>query len=334
VTGSEETRLLRFALAAYPPRGRVQRIARALPEPIARSFVFRPDGGAEWPGAASAVLAGHDELRAAIHRGLWVATERVSGRIDQGAVLALFEEGAAEPRAALKLRPLAEGGVLAREAAVLESLQGRLPHALAATIPRPLDYASSEGWEALLLPWMTGRSPYVELHASLRPERHVRGHLRSAVEWLAAVQPFTATPGETAATGGPLVLGHGDFWVRNVLVEGGAVSAVVDWEHAREGRPATDDLFHLVLAYGLDYPWRGRGREGPAEAFRRAFLEPSAVGREIAAALRRFCEATGLDARLLRPLFDAHLSSSEGRRGSAPTFLEAVRGARWSVFPG
>lgn len=336
VTGSDEPRLLGHALAAYPPRGRAQRFARALPGPIARTLVFHPDAGpAEWPGVTAAVLAGRDELRAAIDRGLWVATERVSGRIDRGALLALFEERAAEPRAALKLRPLGEGGgALAREAAVLESLRGRLPHALAATIPRPLDYASSDGWEALLLPWMPGRSPYVELHASLRPERHVRGHLGPAVEWLAAVQPFTATPGGTADAGPavPLVLGHGDYWVRNILLQGGAVSAVLDWEHAREGRPATEDLFHLVLTYGLDYPWMGRGRVGPADAFRCAFLEPSPVAREIALALRRFCEATGLDARRLRPLFDAHLSASEVHRGRAPMFLEALRRARWSVF--
>jgi hypothetical protein len=341
VTASDSPALLRFALEGYPPRGRMQRLARALPEALARGVLLRPVDGEPpaWPRVAGAVLAGHDGLREALDAKRWIAIERVSGRPEKGALLALFDHGAA-PRAALKLRPLSGGGALVREAAVLESLRGRLPHVLAATLPRPLDYASADGWEALLLPWMPGRSPYVEMHASLRPDRRVRAHLQPAVDWLAAVQPFTIAPGETVAldvqrgSEVPLVLAHGDFWVRNVLLQGGAVSGVLDWEHAREGQPATEDLFHLVLTYGLDYRWQGRGRIAPAEAFRRGFLEPSPVAREIALALRRFCEASGLDPRLLRPLFDLHLASSEAHRGRAPVFLEALRRARWSVFTG
>ncbi|HET8648287.1 MAG TPA: oligosaccharide flippase family protein [Vicinamibacteria bacterium] len=336
VAAGDDARLARFTLSLTVAHTWVQRVARRLPEPLASGALLRPEGaGAPWPRAAQRALAENEDLAEALREGRWVATERVTGRRDQGALLALFAGPASEPAAALKLRPLADGGVLRHEAEVLRALRGRLPHALAATIPLPLDYVAEEGWEALLLPWMAGRSPYVELHGSFRPDRHVHAHLRPAVEWLAAVQPFLRTAsGGAGDDRGPVPRGlaHGDFWVRNLLLRGEAVTAVLDWEHAQEDRPMTDDLFHLLLTYGLGYRWLGRGRMSSAEAFRCAFTEPSPVAREMARAIGRFAEVTGLDRRALRAEFERYLASSPVHHGRAPVFADALRRARWSAF--
>jgi hypothetical protein len=44
----------------------------------------------------------------------------------------------------------------------------------------------------------------------------------------------------------PRGFGHGDFWRRNLLVDGGRLAGVVDWEHAGAGRLPVLDLLQLV----------------------------------------------------------------------------------------
>lgn len=44
---------------------------------------------------------------------------------------------------------------------------------------------------------------------------------------------------------------HGDFWFGNLMVEGGAVSGVVDWEHAAPHGSPLRDAARFVLSYGL-----------------------------------------------------------------------------------
>jgi hypothetical protein len=44
---------------------------------------------------------------------------------------------------------------------------------------------------------------------------------------------------------------HGDFWPGNLLVSGGEVSGVIDWELALPDGPATRDLARFVIAYSL-----------------------------------------------------------------------------------
>jgi thiamine kinase-like enzyme len=222
--------------------------------------------------------------------------------------------------------------VLQREHDRLQALRGRLPHGLAVTLPRPLRYADGDGWEALLLPWMSGRSPYVEMQSSLRPHASVRAHLQAAVDWLAGFQAFTSRAGRVQAGVFRLGLGHGDYWARNLLLRGDGVSAVLDWEGAREDRPVTEDLFHFLLTYGLNYRWLGKGRSGPEEAFARAFLQPSPVAEEVARVLLRYCTLSGLDRRLLRASFEAHLSDGTSDAALAPVLLDSLRRSAWSLF--
>lgn len=59
----------------------------------------------------------------------------------------------------------------------------------------------------------------------------------------------------------PLAARHGDFWMGNLLVDGGAVTGVIDWELARrwDTAPPVLDAFKLATSYGLyldrPYPW-------------------------------------------------------------------------------
>jgi aminoglycoside phosphotransferase (APT) family kinase protein len=52
---------------------------------------------------------------------------------------------------------------------------------------------------------------------------------------------------ETLLAAVPRVFAHGDFWSRNLLVERGRLSGVVDWDHGGPGRLPFLDLFQLQL---------------------------------------------------------------------------------------
>ena len=59
----------------------------------------------------------------------------------------------------------------------------------------------------------------------------------------------------------PRGFGHGDFWRRNLLVEHGRLSGVVDWASAEPGRLPLLDLLHLYADAARE---RRRGHLGPA----------------------------------------------------------------------
>jgi aminoglycoside phosphotransferase (APT) family kinase protein len=185
---------------------------------------------------------------------------------------------------------------------------------------------------------MPGRSAYVEAQSALRPARALR--LQAPAEWLASVHVLTRTGDRLDAEGVPAVplsLGHGDYWLRNVLLDGaGAVAAVLDWERARPGRPPTEDLFHLALTAVLAHRWPWSGRLPPPSAFERAFLRRGPVADEMAAALRTYGAAAGLEPRALRALFRLHLLTAAPQAGLAAEegagLAERLGRARWTVF--
>jgi hypothetical protein len=203
------------------------------------------------------------------------------------------------------------------------------------------------------------------MQAALRPGGRVGRHLGGAAEWLVRLHVLTRDgqrldasalegllgAGDALPAGGaswrdgvcaarvPMSLGHGDYWVRNLLLdEEGAITAVLDWERARPHRPPTEDLFHLVLTYALNLRWPGGGRVTAEEAFERAFLKPGPVAREIGAVLLRYCAAAGIDPQWLRALLLLHLATGlplaglPGETGRA--LAERFESARWSVFGG
>ncbi|HEX6201396.1 MAG TPA: hypothetical protein VF100_00250 [Thermoanaerobaculia bacterium] len=243
----------------------------------------------------------------------------------------LFAEGSPRPTAMAKVRPLAAAGSsLAAEREAIERVRGELPGDLAAAVPAVLGGRREDEHEALLLATLAGRSIWTDLHAAWRPARRAECHLLAAADWLARFHTATRREGtfrlppwsQIAAAGEPepppwyrrladrlarrplpLAGGHGDFWARNVLLAGGAVSAVVDWEAARPAAPPFEDLFTFVWSYGLGFPWRGGGPLPAGEAFRRAFLDDDPLSRAIAAALGRYGAAHGLDGETLGDLF-------------------------------
>lgn len=241
-------------------------------------------------GGVLAEAAGDDWIlcrpRADDRRGRWIAFG--------------FDRGAASPSRVVKLRRAAAAGAsLRREAATLELLGGRLPPALAATLPRVVAQGTAtvagERWETLTLAPLAGRSAYVEMQASLLPRRRVERHLAAAVDWLFVFQ---------AATGdGAAVAAHGDLWPRNLLLPAGRVlPSVVDWEHHRAAATPFDDLFHFALTYVLAFPWRGR-RRAPGEAFVRGFCRRGPVARVLGHQLGRFAAGHGEEPRELAACF-------------------------------
>ena len=86
----------------------------------------------------------------------------------------------------------------------------------------------------------------------------------------------------------PRGFGHGDFWRGNLLVAGGALTAVVDWERADSSRLPLLDLIHLRTAErdhaGVPFghtvrneliPWARAGGDGPTSEYcRRVEIEP------------------------------------------------------------
>ena len=52
---------------------------------------------------------------------------------------------------------------------------------------------------------------------------------------------------DRALAGVPRVFAHGDFWSRNLLIEKGRLSGVVDWDHGGSGRLPLLDLLQLRL---------------------------------------------------------------------------------------
>jgi aminoglycoside phosphotransferase (APT) family kinase protein len=100
------------------------------------------------------------------------------------------------------------------------------------------------------------------------PSEHLEAVARAFPSWAEAVASLDRRAGVLASL--PSVLGHGDLWAGNLLVEGERLTGMVDWDawHPRAA-PGTD-LLHLVAtdlryragrSFGsaiLARPWRSR----------------------------------------------------------------------------
>ena len=123
-----------------------------------------------------------------------------------------------------------------------------------------------------------------------------------------------------------LAASHGDFWPRNLLRrvsrgfddEAPAGDArrtvpavpgvgVVDWEHFAHAAPPTEDLFHFAIAYGSCVRWRGAGRVGLEEAFRRILFAEHRIARAVGDYLERYAARAELPFSLLAPLLRLHV---------------------------
>lgn len=228
-------------------------------------------------------------------------------------VVFLFREGAERPGAVVKLRAVnGSGESLAREAGTLRRLPNMLPDDLAGTVPRCLGYrAGSPGSpEALIQSALEGVSLYVDQRTAGDPARLASRHLGAAARWIARFQVATMQRGGAAS----LVVGHGDFWHRNLLLpsgggEGVSLPGVVDWEASRREASPLGDLFHFPLWYVLRSP----GAEAAeAASFERGFVADTPLRRAVGgyfSVWRNLAAAGGLEeAQIdLRSAFLEHL---------------------------
>ena len=117
----------------------------------------------------------------------------------------------------------------------------------------------------------------------------------------------------------PVMARQGDFWARNLMLNGGRLG-VLDWEHYAERSSPFEDLFLFATSYALSYPWRlGRWAE-PAAALRAAFGGPGWMARLVRKSLLGHCAGLGVRPALLGVFFPAFLAaraSEEMGRGGA-----------------
>jgi hypothetical protein len=97
----------------------------------------------------------------------------------------------------------------------------------------------------------------------------VLARYRRDVGWDDVEDAFFADVGERLraldGTPIPLAASHGDFWMGNLLLEGGRVTGVIDWEVAGVARTPFRDLYKFPTSYAfyMDRAWPGRGGAVP-----------------------------------------------------------------------
>jgi hypothetical protein len=233
-------------------------------------------GGAQAPGSLLAV-PGMDSIVLALSK-------------DPNAKLTvlLLPHGESEPVVAAKV-PTTDvaGRVVGAERQVLETLRRRLTSPLAGTVPQVVAVAGAPG-SVLTTAAMAGTPMSTSYHAwrHLASPAKVRADFAIVEQWLGAFQAATAGEVSACALGAGLdssirqrfeddadmasglaALGaisqrlsqmrtprtavHGDFWFGNLLVEGGQVSGVVDWESASPSGEPLRDVARFALSYSL-----------------------------------------------------------------------------------
>lgn len=221
----------------------------------------------------------------------WILVGDYAGTVRQRSLVFFFRHGEETPYVVVKVRPRdAEGEALARERDALESLRGA---SFDATVPSVAAYRADGEGELLALSVVDGKSMYRTMINSIAPEKHVQRHFDLAAQWLVDFQR-----GSRGA--------HGDFWARNILVDGARVS-VVDWEHYDASGDPLGDVFHFPLTYVLNV----RRRENrPAYSFRHGFAEESVVSRAVRKWFARFGVTHSLSAAEMHERFIEHLRSA------------------------
>lgn len=162
------------------------------------------------------------------------------------------------------------------------SLEDRLPGAAmddgnldAALVDDCIDFLVDLGgaWRGPVDPSLLAGDGEVVMQACDGP---VVEHVRSLTGWIAA--RVSVLPG---------CLAHGDFFGRNILVDGGRLAGVVDWERSIAGRPMLHDVVHYRIA---EQSATQRSSYGRAAVM---WAESAAAGSD--AFLGRYCRRLGLE---------------------------------------
>jgi hypothetical protein len=180
------------------------------------------------------------------------------------------------------------GGAVCREGRLLVALRCLQLGPVGATIPRYVRSSTLDGRPVLVSAALPGSPMSVGYHAWRHTARHrsVARDFAAAAGWLRDFQQATAGPTQQvtwpaevaealagrwdghpalppaldrlqvarAALAGhrmPLTAVHGDFWCGNILLRGGQVTGVVDWEAGAVAGCALRDAARFVLSYSL-----------------------------------------------------------------------------------
>jgi aminoglycoside phosphotransferase (APT) family kinase protein len=202
----------------------------------------------------------------------------------------IFPPGARQPELVAKV-PTTDVAArdVEREAERLAAIAARGLGPMAATVPRIIAMAEHLGRPVMVTTALPGQAMLAAYHAwrhTARPAA-VEADFAAAGSWLAGLHRETAAGeislasmldgvpgvirarfGERAGTDQDLAClaglqsrlasqrtaataVHGDLWAGNLLLTGGRVSGVVDWERAQVSGPPTRDLARFVLSYSL-----------------------------------------------------------------------------------
>jgi hypothetical protein len=168
------------------------------------------------------------------------------------------------------------------------------------TRPAPVqaDFAAAAVWLAALQSATTGETEPLDL--APRVAEVLDGQLSGAPSAERALEELHALRRRLRRYAVPQTAVHGDFWPGNVLMRGGRVSGVVDWEHARTAGNPLADPARFVVAY-CEYLDR-RTRPG-----HRVPGHPGRVAGRPGAALAYALDGTGWYPRLVRGFLGAPL---------------------------
>jgi hypothetical protein len=236
---------------------------------------------------------------------------------------------------------------LEREFQTLQNLTKTLSSHLVRTIPQPIELFVESEQMVLMETVLPGSSIHFKARNSWIPARSTDGYFKMALGWLANFHQATYTRKvkfghlrvseiadhfreyrtycnaskeeenfmsdlmiKSAAFDEeeiPLSAVQGDFWTRNVIVNGKEIG-VVDWEAFEAEGNSLDDAFMFVISYGRGYPWRLGCWLEPHEAFKRTFYEESWLTEIVAKHLTQFCLKIGVTNKLLGILMAAFLA--------------------------
>lgn len=270
--------LVDLALRALHRPGPRRLLGRVLP---GRALLVRPaaaGGAAPVTGAVGVTAAGERQIVLATSRDL-----------NAKLVVLVLPAGSARPSHVVKVPSTAQAALaVAAEADLLEALHRQPWPSVGRTVPRLLHRDERDGLvtaTCTVAPGMPMRTLYHRWLHTARPAA-VGRDFTAAARWLAELQRDSAGlvggvgllrdalarlelrwPGDPrvrrvrellgpaaarlAGTGCRRTAVHGDFWHGNLLLDGGAVSGVVDWEHgALQGDP-TRDVARFALGYAL-----------------------------------------------------------------------------------
>ena len=111
------------------------------------------------------------------------------------------------------------------------------------------DFAAIDGWVAELQRRTTGRGAPLDMTAGVAPRLEQRFPDRDGLA--DDLQTLSAVGARLRRNTTPRTAVHGDLWVGNVLLDGGRVSGIVDWEAATTSGEPVRDLVRFAMMYAL-----------------------------------------------------------------------------------